>query len=84
LLQDVAIKEIRLENEDEGIPSTALREISLLQELNHPYVVGLQDIVCEEEKLHLIFEFIDRDLKHHIERKRAMGLGGEEIKSILY
>ena len=25
--------------EDEGIPSTALREISLLQELRHPNIV---------------------------------------------
>lgn len=30
---------IRLEMEDEGIPSTALREISLLQELRHPCIV---------------------------------------------
>ncbi len=43
----MAIKEIRLENEDEGVPSTALREISLLQEMDHPYVVGLEDIICE-------------------------------------
>ena len=26
----VALKQIRLENEDEGVPSTAIREISLL------------------------------------------------------
>ena len=35
----VALKRIRLEMEDEGIPSTALREISLLQELRHPNIV---------------------------------------------
>ncbi len=29
----VAIKKIKLENEDEGVPSTALREISILKEL---------------------------------------------------
>jgi cyclin-dependent kinase len=28
-----ALKEIRLESEDEGIPSTAIREIALLKEL---------------------------------------------------
>lgn len=28
-----ALKKIRLESEDEGIPSTAIREISLLKEL---------------------------------------------------
>ena len=35
----VAKKEIRLENEDEGIPSTAMREISILKELKHPNIV---------------------------------------------
>lgn len=34
-----ALKKIRLESEDEGIPSTAIREISLLKELQHPNIV---------------------------------------------
>lgn len=37
--EDVAYKKIRLENEDEGMPSTALREISILKELQHPNIV---------------------------------------------
>ena len=35
----VALKKIRLEAEDEGVPSTAIREISLLKELNDPNIV---------------------------------------------
>ena len=35
----VALKKIRLENEEEGMPSTAMREISLLNELKHPNIV---------------------------------------------
>lgn len=36
----VALKKIKLENEDEGVPSTALREISILKELQtHPNIV---------------------------------------------
>jgi serine/threonine protein kinase len=38
--EHVALKKIRLEGEDEGVPSTALREISLLKELQHPNVVS--------------------------------------------
>lgn len=37
--QIVAMKKIRLESEEEGVPSTAVREVSLLQELKHPNVV---------------------------------------------
>ena len=31
----IALKKIKLDNMDEGIPSTAIREISLLKELKH-------------------------------------------------
>ena len=37
--QIYALKKIRLEQEDEGVPSTAIREISLLKELNQENVV---------------------------------------------
>ena len=35
----VALKKIRLESEDEGVPSTAIREISLLKELKDDNIV---------------------------------------------
>ena len=35
----IALKKIRLEQEEEGVPSTAIREISLLKELQHRNVV---------------------------------------------
>ena len=37
--QIVALKKIRLEAEDEGVPSTAIREISLLKELKDDNIV---------------------------------------------
>ena len=37
--QIVALKKIRLEAEDEGVPSTAIREISLLKELRDVNIV---------------------------------------------
>lgn len=38
----VAVKRIRLEKEDDGVPSTAIREISLLKNLKHPNIVELK------------------------------------------
>ncbi len=35
----IALKRIRLETEGEGIPSNAIREISLLKDLKHPNIV---------------------------------------------
>jgi cyclin-dependent kinase 1 len=34
-----AVKKIRMEIQDGGIPATAIREISILKELNHPNIV---------------------------------------------
>mmetsp|Transcript_12235 Transcript_12235/g.18315 ORF Transcript_12235/g.18315 Transcript_12235/m.18315 type:complete len:300 (-) Transcript_12235:17-916(-) len=65
--ETVALKRISFEVEGEGIPSTALREISLLHELRHENIVQLKDCIESEGKLYLIFEFIDGDLKKYIE-----------------
>jgi hypothetical protein len=79
----VALKKIRLEAEDEGIPGTAIREIALLKELQHPNVVRLYDVVHTEKKLTLVFEFLDLDLKKYLDQCE----GGTELgilKSFLY
>ncbi|KAM0195737.1 related to CDC28 Cyclin-dependent protein kinase [Fusarium torulosum] len=64
----VALKKIRLETEDEGVPSTAIREISVLRELNHANVVSLLNIVhADGHKLYLVMEFLDLDLKKYMD-----------------
>ncbi|CCI41222.1 hypothetical protein ABG067_000354 [Albugo candida] len=79
----VALKRIRLETEDDGIPSTALREISVLRELEHPNIVSLLDCLQEEGKLFLVFEFVDKDLKRYMEHKIGM-LDPSTVKTLLY
>lgn len=54
----VALKKIRLESEEEGIPSTAIREISILKELNHPNIVKLKEVIHSNKKLLLVFEYL--------------------------
>jgi negative regulator of PHO system len=58
----VALKEIHLDQE-EGAPSTAIREISLMKELKHQNIVRLHDVIHTERTLTLVFEFMDQDLK---------------------
>lgn len=80
----VALKKIRLEAEDEGIPSTAIREISILKELQHPNIVRLHDVIHTEKKLTLVFEFLDQDLKKFLDTWSEQGLNQNTIKSMLY
>lgn len=63
----VALKKIRLEGESEGVPSTAIREISLLKELKHPNIVRLIDVVHVEKRLFLVFEYLNKDLKRFMD-----------------
>ena len=80
-----ALKKIKLECEDEGVPGTTLREVSLLKELHHPNVVQLKDVfyMPQESKLYLCFEYCDFDLKKYM-KSLQYKLSGECIKSFTY
>ena len=80
----VALKKIRLESEDEGIPSTAIREIALLKELQHENIVKLHDVIHTDKKLTLVFEFLDQDLKKLLDNSGEEGLDEKTVKSFLY
>ncbi|OMJ86460.1 hypothetical protein SteCoe_12041 [Stentor coeruleus] len=68
----VALKKIRLEGEDEGVPPTAIREISVLKEISHENIVKLKDIVHSEARLYLIFEYLEKDLRNFIESTKEI------------
>lgn len=78
----MAVKNIKIEHCDEGLPSTALREMSLLMEIDHPSIVKLKEIHHGKDKLFLVFEYFNTDLKHYIER-RGYPLHMSQIKEIL-
>ncbi|KAL7419600.1 Cyclin-dependent kinase catalytic subunit [Cryptotrichosporon argae] len=84
--QIVALKKIRLEAEDEGVPSTSIREISLLKELSKDdNIVKLFDIVHSDSKLYLVFEFLDLDLKRYMDSiGDKEGLGPQMVKKFTY
>lgn len=65
------MKRIRLDDENEGIPCSAVREISLLKELRHPNIVELLDILHSPKKLTLVFEYLDSDLKKFLDQNVA-------------
>ena len=79
-----ALKKIRLQAEEEGIPSTAIREISLLKELNHINIVKLIEVLHSPKKLTLVFEYVDQVLKKLIDSSNGKGLEIKYIKSYLY
>ena len=66
-----AIKKIKNEMDDEGIPSTALREISILKKMKHPNVVNVEGIAFNNNNnIELCLEYCRYDLKKLIDCKK--------------
>ncbi|KAH7856038.1 hypothetical protein Vadar_031932 [Vaccinium darrowii] len=76
--QLVALKKTKLEMDQEGVPQTALREVSLLQMLSQSlYIVRLFCVERVDSKkehgkplLYLVFEYIETDLNKFIDTYR--------------
>ncbi|XP_048755903.1 cyclin-dependent kinase 5-like [Ostrea edulis] len=79
----VALKRVRLDDDDEGVPSSALREICLLKELKHKNIVRLHDVLHSEKKLTLVFEYCDQDLKKYFDSCNGE-IDQDIVKSFMY
>ncbi|KAK9129144.1 hypothetical protein Sjap_009631 [Stephania japonica] len=88
----VALKKTRLPEDDEGVPPTTLREISLLRMLStDPLVVRLLDVKQGRNKegktiLYLVFEYMDTDLKKYIRtfRQTSQNIPIGTLKILMY
>ncbi|XP_031490250.1 cyclin-dependent kinase C-2-like isoform X2 [Nymphaea colorata] len=74
----VALKKIRMDNEREGFPITAIREIKILKKLHHENIIQLKEIVTSpgpekdehgrpdgnkyKGSIYMVFEYMDHDL----------------------
>lgn len=61
-----ALKKLPIQYEDEGVPATAIREVSLLRECRHPNVIQLHQVHSDAAAMYLVFEYLDMDLRHYI------------------
>ena len=50
----VALKKMRLDAHDEGVPVTTLREVALLKDLRHDNIVRLREVIPQPPKLFLV------------------------------
>lgn len=67
--QIVALKKLKLENEKDGFPITALREIHTLKLAVHPNIVNVLEIAVTPSLHHvfIVMEYLDHDLKSLME-----------------
>lgn len=79
----VAVKKIKIGQKSDardGLNRTALREIKLLQELQHPNIIGLLDVFGHKSNISLIFDYMDTDLEVII-RDQSIVLTPSHIKA---
>lgn len=72
-----------LHSETEGIPSTAMREISLLKNMKHYSIVQLFDVIVAGGCIYMVFEYLDMDLKKLLDRKKTL-LTPKLVKSYMH
>lgn len=81
--QRVAIKDIILEDDGTGIPSTAIREIALLKKLRHENIVELTDVIHFSKRLVMVFEYLEYDLRQYMKmRKQSLSLVEIKVTAI--
>ncbi|KAF5832315.1 kinase-like domain-containing protein [Dunaliella salina] len=78
----VAIKKISITDSKEGVHVTALREMKLLREIQHPNVIALRDVFPLKKNIALVLPFMESDLEAVI-RDRAIILSPGHIKSFM-
>ena len=94
-----ALKKIRMDGEKDGFPVTAVREIKLLQSINHENVVSLQEVMVEHNDCFMVFEYLSHDLtgllnhptfklehahKKHLSRQLFEGLNHLHRRGVLH
>uniref|UniRef100_A0A2N9IS82 cyclin-dependent kinase n=1 Tax=Fagus sylvatica TaxID=28930 RepID=A0A2N9IS82_FAGSY len=78
-----ALKKIRMEDDD-TVPTSAIREISILKELQHGNIVRLEGVVYCKAHLFLVLEWLDLDLKKYMDSSPEFATDICQIKMFLY
>ncbi|KAK1151048.1 cyclin-dependent kinase 4 [Acipenser oxyrinchus oxyrinchus] len=87
----VALKSVRVQTDQDGLPLSTVREVALLKRLeqfDHPNIVKLMDVCAtirtdQETKVTLVFEHVDQDLKTYLEKAPTPGLPAERVKDLM-
>ncbi|XP_042906651.1 cyclin-dependent kinase 11B isoform X1 [Parasteatoda tepidariorum] len=80
----VALKRLKMEKEKEGFPITSLREINTLLKAQHPNIVVVREIVVGSnmDKIYIVMEYVEHDLKSLMETMKQPFLVGE-VKTLM-
>lgn len=79
----VAVKTSQWNSGEEGLSVSSIREVALLKEIRHPNVVRLLDLFTEENRLCIVFERMEKDLRTVLSNRQTPVLG-RKLKDMMY
>lgn len=80
----IVVKKIPIMNPSEGVPSSVIREVSLLKELKHENIVRLLNVQSSAYRIDLVFENLDFDLLHFMKTEPTVTKNPLKIKKYLH
>ena len=86
----LALKLLKPTKEYDGVSPTAVREVALLRELDHPHVARLEAVHVDvaDHVLCMVFEYCEFDLyelvRHHRERLNKAAMCTYQVKSLVW
>jgi serine/threonine protein kinase len=76
----VAIKKMNMQ-EDSGVHSTTMREVSLLQQFKHENIIKVLDVFPIRDKIYLVLELMESNFRQRLD---AVVMSGTRIKSYIH
>ncbi|VCW76767.1 unnamed protein product, partial [Gulo gulo] len=75
----VALKQLKMEKEKEGLLITSLREINTILKTQHPIIITVREIVMGSnmDKIYIVINYVEHDLKSLMETMKQPFLPGE-------
>ena len=76
--QVVAVKKFGIKSTENGVDFSTIRELKILQELNHPNIIKFLDVFHRKENLHLVLELAP----YNLTSLAPLSLSGSAVKTI--
>lgn len=82
--QDVAIKIMKFEQEENGISQSNLREVSIMKEIDHPNLLKIKDFFIQDKKILIVSEYMKYDVFNFMYNKLRKPLKKDLICSYAF
>eukprot|EP01071_Lankesteria_metandrocarpae_P007187 Lankesteria_metandrocarpae@DN4610_c0_g1_i2.p2 len=82
--EEVALKRAKLDAfTDFGIPETAIREVTILRDLQHENIMRVHEVSCSTSRLYMVCEYMEMDLKKFI-KAQGCAIAPNLVKRITF